>query len=57
MGEPVSMIDGGLLDKLAIIGSHVRADPRPFGGLQLILSGDFLQVRRPPSSSSLLIGS
>lgn len=44
--DEVSMIDGKLLDKLAIIGSHVREDPRPFGGLQLVLCGDFLQL--PP---------
>jgi ATP-dependent DNA helicase PIF1 len=42
----VSMMDGAFLDKLEQIGRAIRDDPRPFGGLQVILSGDFYQL--PP---------
>ena len=40
------MIDGLLLDKLNYIGRKIRNDRRPFGGMQVILSGDFFQL--PP---------
>lgn len=40
------MIDAPLLDKLDRIGRIVRNDGRPFGGIQLILTGDFFQL--PP---------
>jgi ATP-dependent DNA helicase PIF1 len=42
----VSMVDGVLLDKLDYIGRIIRNDEQPFGGLQVILSGDFFQL--PP---------
>lgn len=38
------MLDGKFFDKLEEIARHVRSDPRPFGGLQLVLCGDFFQV-------------
>lgn len=40
------MLSAQLFDKLSFIGSRVRNDPRPFGGLQLVLCGDFYQL--PP---------
>ena len=40
------MIESDLFDKLEIIARTIRDDNRPFGGLQLILSGDFFQL--PP---------
>jgi len=33
------MVDGGFLDKLEAIAQVVRGDPRPFGGIQLIMCG------------------
>jgi ATP-dependent DNA helicase PIF1 len=43
----VSMVDGDLFDKLARIGSILRKRPdEPFGGLQVIVTGDFFQL--PP---------
>jgi ATP-dependent DNA helicase PIF1 len=44
--DEVSMLDADLMDKLNMIGIAVRNDPRPFGGIQLVLVGDFLQI--PP---------
>lgn len=43
---PVSMISGLHLDYLDRLGRILRGDSRPFGGLQVILSGDFYQL--PP---------
>jgi len=37
------MLDGGLLDKLEEVARRVRGNQRPFGGIQLILCGDFFQ--------------
>ncbi|TFY59772.1 hypothetical protein EVG20_g7664 [Dentipellis fragilis] len=44
--DEVSMIDGDLFDKLARIGSILRRNIEPFGGIQVIVTGDFFQL--PP---------
>ena len=44
--EEVSMISGEFFDRLSCVVSAIRKDARPFGGIQLILCGDFLQL--PP---------
>jgi ATP-dependent DNA helicase PIF1 len=44
--KAVSMIDGKLLDKLEEMGRLIRGKSEPFGGIQLVLSGDFAQL--PP---------
>ena len=45
--DEVSMLDGHFMDKLDVIGRRVRDEPDlPFGGIQLILCGDFYQL--PP---------
>lgn len=45
--DEVSMLDGHFMDKLDVIGQRVRGEPElPFGGIQLILCGDFYQL--PP---------
>nr|XP_019000033.1 uncharacterized protein I203_07567 [Kwoniella mangroviensis CBS 8507]OCF63494.1 hypothetical protein I203_07567 [Kwoniella mangroviensis CBS 8507] len=44
--DEVSMIDSKLFDKLEYIARKIRKDDRPFGGIQIILSGDFFQL--PP---------
>lgn len=47
--DEVSMIDGMLFEALDAIGREARGCPsRPFGGIQLVLSGDFFQL--PPVS-------
>ena len=40
------MLDGGLFDKLEQLARKVRRSDAPFGGLQLVLCGDFFQL--PP---------
>ena len=48
--DEVSMIDTALFDKLEYIARSIRKNPLPFGGIQLILTGDFLQL--PPVKSA-----
>lgn len=44
--DEVSMVDGDLFDKLEQIARTIRNNGRPFGGIQLIITGDFFQL--PP---------
>jgi len=44
--DEVSMIDSELFEKLDTIGQIVRENNQPFGGIQLVLVGDFFQL--PP---------
>ncbi|GFT70693.1 ATP-dependent DNA helicase PIF1 [Nephila pilipes] len=46
--DEISMVDGEFFQKLEKIARIVRKNDKPFGGIQLILSGDFLQL--PPVS-------
>jgi len=49
--DEVSMIDGMFFESLDAIGREVRGcHTKPFGGIQLVLSGDFFQL--PPVSLS-----
>lgn len=42
--DEVSMLDPVLFSKLNCIAKNLRRDTRPFGGMQLMLSGDFYQL-------------
>ena len=44
--DEISMVDADYFDKLDAVGKAVRRSKRPFGGIQLVLCGDFLQL--PP---------
>ncbi|XP_061399651.1 ATP-dependent DNA helicase PIF1 [Musca vetustissima] len=44
--DEISMVDGQYFDKIEAVARHIRRNDRPFGGIQLILCGDFLQL--PP---------
>ncbi|XP_026321289.1 ATP-dependent DNA helicase PIF1 [Hyposmocoma kahamanoa] len=44
--DEISMVDGSYFEKLETVARHVRKNDKPFGGIQLILCGDFLQL--PP---------
>lgn len=44
--DEISMVDGDLFDKLEEIARTIRNNGRPFGGIQLIITGDFFQL--PP---------
>lgn len=42
--DEVSMLDPDLFDKLELMARILRGNNLPFGGVQLILTGDFLQL-------------
>lgn len=42
--DEISMLDPNLFDKLESMARCIRKIDKPFGGIQLILSGDFLQL-------------
>ncbi|XP_046990890.1 ATP-dependent DNA helicase PIF1 isoform X2 [Schistocerca americana] len=44
--DEISMVEGEFFEKLEYVARIVRNNERPFGGIQLILCGDFLQL--PP---------
>ncbi|OLN81460.1 ATP-dependent DNA helicase PIF1 [Colletotrichum chlorophyti] len=44
--DEVSMVDGELFDKLSQIGRTIRNNGKPWGGIQLVITGDFFQL--PP---------
>ncbi|XP_013787138.1 ATP-dependent DNA helicase PIF1-like [Limulus polyphemus] len=48
--DEISMVDGTYFQKLEKVARVVRNNDKPFGGIQLILCGDFLQL--PPVSKS-----
>lgn len=45
------MVDGELFDKLSQIGRTIRNNGRPWGGIQLIVTGDFFQLPPVPDAS------
>lgn len=48
--DEVSMVDGDLFDKLETIARQLRNNGRPFGGIQLVITGDFFQLPPVPDS-------
>ncbi|XP_066197548.1 ATP-dependent DNA helicase PIF1 [Saccopteryx leptura] len=44
--DEISMVEADLFDKLEAVARAVRQQKQPFGGIQLIICGDFLQL--PP---------
>lgn len=44
--DEISMVDADYFDKIEAVARHIRRNERPFGGIQLILCGDFFQL--PP---------
>ncbi|GME57678.1 ATPase AAA+ type core [Neofusicoccum parvum] len=51
--DEVSMIDGDLFDKLEQIARNLRNNGRPFGGIQLIITGDFFQLPPVPEKNKI----
>lgn len=48
--DEVSMLSGDFFDAASQAVSDVRGDPQPFGGLQIVICGDFLQL--PPVNAT-----
>ena len=60
--DEVSMIHAAYFDKLEELARRIRGNEEPFGGIQIILCGDFMQVKLfnnrklpPPSSNAAFI--
>lgn len=51
--DEISMVDGDLFDKLDAIARTLKNNGRPFGGIQLIITGDFFQLPPVPDSGKL----
>lgn len=55
--DEISMVDGRFFDLLSLIGSTIKTPrskfPKPFGGAQLVVTGDFFQL--PPIADKLAI--
>jgi ATP-dependent DNA helicase PIF1 len=51
--DEVSMIDGDLFDKLEQIARMIRGNGSPFGGIQLVITGDFFQLPPVPERDRL----
>lgn len=49
--DEVSMVDGELFDKLEAIARQIRNNGRPFGGIQLVITGDFFQLPPVPENN------
>jgi ATP-dependent DNA helicase PIF1 len=45
------MVDAELFDKLEEIARKIRNNGRPFGGIQLVVTGDFFQLPPVPESN------
>lgn len=50
--DEISMVDGELFDKLSQIGRTIRNNGRPWGGIQLIITGDFFQLPPVPDAAA-----
>ncbi|OQR75204.1 ATP-dependent DNA helicase PIF1-like [Tropilaelaps mercedesae] len=48
--DEISLLDGAYFEKLEAVARSVLNSDKPFGGIQVILSGDFLQL--PPVSKT-----
>lgn len=53
--DEISMLESSFLELLDFLARRTRRSLEPFGGIQLVLSGDFLQL--PPVVTSSLSGS
>ncbi|KAM4641380.1 ATP-dependent DNA helicase PIF1 [Discoglossus pictus] len=50
--DEISMVEGEFFDKLEAVARAVRGRDEPFGGIQLIVCGDFLQLPPVTQASS-----
>jgi ATP-dependent DNA helicase PIF1 len=51
--DEISMVDGDLYDKLEHIARAIRNNGRPFGGIQLVITGDFFQLPPVPEKGKV----
>lgn len=51
--DEISMVDGDLFDKLEGVARIIRNNGRPFGGIQLVITGDFFQLPPVPDNGKV----
>lgn len=52
--DEISMVDGDLFDKLECIAREIRGmKDTPFGGIQVVITGDFFQLPPVPDSGKV----
>ena len=51
--DEVSMVDGEMFDKLEEVARKIRASGKPFGGIQLVITGDFFQLPPVPDQGRI----
>lgn len=51
--DEISMVDGELFDKLERIARLIKNNGRPFGGIQLVITGDFFQLPPVPEGGRI----
>ena len=51
--DEISMVDGDLFDKLEGIARIIRNNGRPFGGIQVVITGDFFQLPPVPDQGRI----
>lgn len=51
--DEISMVDGELFDKLEQVARAIRNNGRPFGGIQLVVTGDFFQLPPVPEKNQI----
>jgi ATP-dependent DNA helicase PIF1 len=51
--DEISMVDADLFDKLEGIAKTIRGNGRPFGGIQLVITGDYFQLPPVPDNGRI----
>ena len=51
--DEISMVDGDLFDKLEEVARVIRNNGRPFGGIKLVITGDFFQLPPVPERGAV----
>ncbi|CAE6435818.1 unnamed protein product [Rhizoctonia solani] len=54
--DEISMVEARWFDVLSDIGKILRGNPKPFGGMQLIICGDFFQLPPVPEQTYIDAG-
>jgi len=44
--DEISMVSGEMFNELEVMARRIMGNPAPFGGVQLVLSGDYFQCAR-----------
>jgi ATP-dependent DNA helicase PIF1 len=51
--DEISMVDADFFEKLESVARDVRRNGRPFGGIQLVITGDYFQLPPVPDNGKV----